>query len=85
MSRSRGSGRLSREELRHLIAVAGESSPRDLALALLLALNGLRISKALEAKIDDMGTERGHRTLKIIRKGGSSAVIPLSRRHCRGS
>lgn len=35
----------------------------------LLALNGRRISEALNADIDDLSTERWHRTLAIVRKG----------------
>ena len=36
------------------------------ALAVLLGLNGLRVSEACGANIDDLGFERGHRTLQII-------------------
>lgn len=46
----------------------------------LLALNGLRISEALNADIDDLSTERGHRTLAIVRKGGKHVTIPIAPR-----
>ncbi|MCA1681596.1 MAG: tyrosine-type recombinase/integrase [Actinobacteria bacterium] len=46
----------------------------------LLALNGLRISEALNADIADLSTERGHRTLAIVRKGGKHVTIPLAPR-----
>jgi integrase len=49
----------------------------------LLALNGLRISEALGADIDDLDVDRGHRTLRIVRKGGKHAVIPLAPRTAR--
>ncbi len=62
---------------------AGLVSARDHALASLLALNGLRISEALGADIDDLEFERGHRTLRIVRKGGKVAVIPLAPRTSR--
>ncbi len=62
--------RLDRNELGAFLVQAGLGSPRDHALASLLALNGLRISEALGADIDDLEYERGHRTLKILRKGG---------------
>ncbi len=62
---------------------AGLGSPRDHALASLLALNGLRISEALGADIDDLDFERGHRTLKVVRKGGKHATIPLAPRTSR--
>ena len=49
----------------------------------LLALNGLRASEAQGADIEDTGLERGHHTLRITRKGGTSAVIPLAPRTAR--
>jgi integrase len=50
------------------------------ALVCLLALNGLRISEALELDVDDLGTERGHRTLTLTRKGGRRAVAAIAPR-----
>ena len=44
---------------------------------MLPALNGLRVSKATGADIEDLGIERGHRTLVITRKGGKIVTIPL--------
>ncbi|MDP8961619.1 MAG: tyrosine-type recombinase/integrase, partial [Actinomycetota bacterium] len=52
-------------------------------MASLLALNGLRISEALGADVEDLDFERGHRTLKILRKGGKRAIIPLAPRTSR--
>jgi integrase/recombinase XerD len=49
----------------------------------LLALNGLRISEALGADITAMGSERGHRTLTVLRKGGKIVTIPLAPRTAR--
>jgi len=43
-------------------------------------LNGLRVSEATGADIEQMGTERGHRTLVITRKGGKVVTIPLAPR-----
>ena len=48
-----------------------------------LAFNGLRISEALNADIEHLGLERGHRTLTITRKGGKIATIPLAPRTAR--
>jgi integrase len=45
-----------------------------------LALNGLRISEALNADVTDLGVDRGHRTLQIVRKGGKHVTIPLAPR-----
>jgi integrase/recombinase XerD len=56
---------------------------RDHALISLLALNGLRVSEALGADIEDPGLERGHRTLTIVRKGGKVVTVPLAPRTAR--
>ena len=74
---------LDRNELGMFLVEAGLSNTRDHALACLLALNGLRVSEALGADIGDMGLERGHHTLRIIRKGGQSALIPMAPRTAR--
>ena len=71
---------LDRDELASLIAAARNDGPRTHALVLLLAMNGLRISEALEADASDLDMERGHRVLRITRKGGKKATIPLAPR-----
>jgi integrase/recombinase XerD len=71
---------LDRNELGGLLVQAGLGSPRDHALISLLALNGLRISEALNADITSMDMDRGHRTLAIVRKGGKHVPIPLAPR-----
>jgi integrase len=48
-----------------------------------LALNGLRVSEAIGADIEQLGLERGHRTLTIHRKGGKIVTIPLAPRTAR--
>ncbi len=53
------------------------------ALAVLLSLNGLRVSEACSADIENLGFERGHRTLRIVGKGNKPAVIPLVPRTAR--
>ncbi len=62
---------LDRNGLDAFLVQAGISSACDQALASLLALNCLRICEALGADIDELEDERGHRTLKILRKGAS--------------
>ena len=62
---------------------AGLGPPAEHALISLLALNGLRVSEATGADIEHMGTERGHRTLVITRKGGKVVTIPLAPRTAR--
>jgi integrase/recombinase XerD len=72
---------LDRNELGGFLVAAGLSSARHHASASLLGLNGLRISEALGVDIDDLDVERGHRTLKIVRKGAKHVVIPLAPPH----
>ncbi|MFT3854587.1 MAG: tyrosine-type recombinase/integrase [Ilumatobacteraceae bacterium] len=56
---------------------------RTPALAVLLGLNGLRVSEACATNIEDLGAERGHRTLQIIGTGNKPAAIPLVARTAR--
>ena len=74
---------MDRNELGMFLVQAGLSGGGDHALACLLALNGLRISEALNADIEHLGLERGHRTLTITRKGGKIVTIPLAPRTSR--
>jgi site-specific recombinase XerD len=71
---------LDRDELRAVLDAAEASSARDAALVALLALNGLRISEALAADVTDLGSERGHRTLRVVGKGQKVATVPLAPR-----
>jgi site-specific recombinase XerD len=66
---------LDRNELGALLVAAGPASAQDHALASLLALNGLRISEALGADIEQLGLERGHRTLVVHRKGAKTVTV----------
>jgi site-specific recombinase XerD len=74
---------LDRNELGAFLVQAGLSGARDHALACLLALNGLRVSAALNTDVDDIGLERGHHTLRVRRKGGKTVTIPLAPRTAR--
>jgi hypothetical protein len=68
---------LDRNEVGAMLVAAGLAGARDHALISLLALNGLRVSEAIGADIEQLGLERGHRTLVIHRKGGKTVTIPL--------
>jgi integrase/recombinase XerD len=74
---------LDRNELGALLVAAGLGTAAGHALVCLLALNGLRVSEATSADIESLSTERGHRTLVIIRKGGKVVTIPLAPRTAR--
>ena len=79
-SESRG---LDRGELAAFLLAAERSDPARAALGVLLGLNGLRVSEACSANVEDLGFERGHRTLHIIGKGAKPATIPLVPRTAR--
>ena len=74
---------LDRQELGQFLVEAGLQGGREHALACLLGLNGLRVSEACNANIENLGFERGHHTLLVDRKGGKRAVIPLAPRTYR--
>jgi len=65
---------LDADELVRLLDVADAHSPRSSALVTLLAYNGVRIDEALSADVDDYTYQRGHRVLRIVRKGGTAAT-----------
>jgi integrase/recombinase XerD len=69
---------LTSDELRRLLTTAAAHSPRAAALVTLLTFCGLRISEALGADIRDYGHDHGHRVLKVTRKGGKPARVPLA-------
>jgi integrase/recombinase XerD len=66
-----------------MLVAAGLGPAQEHALISLLALNGLRVSEATGANLQALGTERGHRTLTITRKGGKVVTIPLAPRTAR--
>jgi integrase/recombinase XerD len=74
---------LDRNEVGSLLVAAGLGTAVEHALISLLAINGLRISEALGADIDDLGLERGHHTLTVLRTGGKVVTIPLAPRTAR--
>jgi integrase/recombinase XerD len=74
---------LDRNEVGALLVAAGLGPAAEHALMSLLALNGLRVSEAIGANIEALGTERGHRTLTVLRKGGKTVTVPLAPRTAR--
>jgi integrase/recombinase XerD len=65
------------EEVRRLLHAAARAGPRDAALTNLLLHCGLRISEALGLTMGDLSTSRGHRTARVVRKGGATHQVPL--------
>ena len=74
---------LDRSELGVFLFTAEQYDRDHAALAVPLGLNGLRISEACATNIEDLGVERGHRTLRIVGKGNKPATVPLVPRTAR--
>jgi integrase/recombinase XerD len=69
---------LDRNEIGAILVAAGLGTTAEHALIALIALNGLRVSEATGADVEDLSTQRGHRILAITRKGGKKAIVPLA-------
>ncbi|WP_448607773.1 tyrosine-type recombinase/integrase [Geodermatophilus sp. URMC 60] len=69
---------LTRDEAAALRSAAAADGARSHALVALLLHNGLRITEALSRDIGHLGWERGHRTLRLERKGGRVQTAPLA-------
>jgi integrase/recombinase XerD len=74
---------MDRGELGRFLFTAEQYDRAHAALAVLLGLNGLRVSEACATNVEDLGFERGHRTLRILGKGNKPAMIPLVPRTAR--
>jgi integrase/recombinase XerD len=79
---SEGHG-MDRGELGTFLFTAERFDRAHAALAVLLGLNGLRVSEACATNVEDLGVQRGHRTLHIVGKGNKPATIPLVPRAAR--
>jgi integrase/recombinase XerD len=79
---SEGHG-MDRSELGTFLFTAERFDRDHAALAVLLGLNGLRVSEACGTNIEDLAVQRGHRTLRILGKGNKPATIPLVPRTAR--
>lgn len=74
---------LDRSGLDVFLFAAEQHDRNHAALAVLLGLNGLRVSEACATSVEALGFERGHRTLGIVGKGNKPAMIPLVPRTAR--
>lgn len=70
---------LSSVELMKLMDAAADSHrASDAALVALLGMMGLRVSEAVNVRIEDYAeTKRGHRVLTLVGKGGRPATVPI--------
>jgi integrase/recombinase XerD len=65
-------------ELDGLLTAAEAHGRRSAALVSLLVYNGLRIAEVLACDVDALTHQRGHRVLRIVRKGGKASTEPLA-------
>src|ERR1019366_6790972 len=79
---SEGRG-LDRREFSTFLYIAERFDQDHVTLAVLLGLNGLRVSEACGTNIEDLALDHGHRTLRIMGKGSKPSVIPLVPRAAR--
>jgi site-specific recombinase XerD len=73
---------LDRDQARAVIAEAdkdvGRQRLRTAAVVKLLLHNALRVDETCAAAVTDLGMDRGHRVLTVIRKGNRKFKIPLT-------
>jgi site-specific recombinase XerD len=69
---------LTADELDRLLTAAEDHGPRSAALMSLLVYNGLRIAEVLATDVEHFTHQRGHRVLRIVRKGGKASTEPLT-------
>jgi integrase/recombinase XerD len=69
---------LTAAELDRLLTAAEAHGARSAALVSLLVYNGLRIAEVLACDVEAFTHQRGHRVLRIMRKGGKASTEPLS-------
>ena len=58
-------------------AATGPQAARTAALVSALLFTGARVSELLGADVEDLGTDRGHRVLRVRRKGGKIQALAL--------
>lgn len=68
---------LTQDETARLLATARDHAPRSYALVALLYLLGPRVDEILALDVDQLGYNRGHRTLPLRRKGGRVQAVPV--------
>lgn len=68
---------LNRPQADRLLAQARNHSLTSYVLILPLLVAGLRVGSTIGARIEQLGTDRGHRVLDLTVKGGRRRRIPL--------
>ena len=68
---------LTRNEADRILEAADAESPAAAAITRMLLTGGLRIGTAINARIEHLGWDRGHRTLTLEWKGGTPRRVPI--------
>ncbi|MFI0964658.1 tyrosine-type recombinase/integrase [Streptomyces sp. NPDC021080] len=68
---------LTQDETARLLEAARAWAPRSYALVALLYLLGPRVDEVLALDAQQLGYDRGHRTLPLRRKGGRIQAVPV--------
>ncbi len=68
---------LTADDMARLLAEADADSTTSGALIRVEFIDGLRVGSVLNARIEDLSWDAGHRTLDITVKGGTAVRIPL--------
>jgi len=63
--------------LRAADTAPGPQRARTAALAAVLLFTGARVSEIISANIEDLGTDHGHRVLRVTRSNGRRHSLPL--------
>lgn len=69
---------LDSNDIRRFLAHAERKGGDHHVLAFLLCHNGLRVSEACSLNVEDLGMDRGHRTVSFIGKNSKPALVPLA-------
>jgi site-specific recombinase XerD len=68
---------MTEDETTRLIQTAANWAPRSYALVMLLYLTGARVDELLSLNANQLGYDRGHRTLPLTQKGGKKRPAPV--------
>lgn len=69
---------LDRDEARRFVEEADRMGERTGLLVRLLLHNGLRVTEALQLRVEDVSEQRGHVVVLVNGKGSRKAVVPLN-------
>lgn len=69
---------LDRDEARSFVAAADAMGDRTALLVRLLLHNGLRVTEALQLRVDELSEQHGHVVILVTGKGSRRSVVPIN-------